>query len=324
MIISRTPLRVSFAGGGTDFKDYYRKSGGAVLSTAIDKYVYITVNKKFDDRIRVSYSKTEIVGSVGEIQHDLVRESLKYLKIKGGVEITSIADIPSEGTGLGSSSAFTVGMLNALYAYSSQHRSAKTLAQDACKIEIDIVKEPIGKQDQYISAFGGFQYIQFKSDGDVLVDPIVCRKEVREKLNRNLILFYLNITRKAGVILKTQKKNIGRKMETLDKMCGLAGQMRKSLINNSIDDFGYLLHEGWMLKKGLAEAISNPAIDELYGKGIAAGALGGKILGAGGGGFLLFYCPVEKQGSLRKALKGLKEMPFKFEPQGSRIIYVEE
>lgn len=324
MIISRTPLRVSFAGGGTDFKEFYRKDGGAVVSTAIDKYIYITVNKKFDSRIRVSYSRTEIVEKVDDIQHDLVRESLRYLKIKGGVEITSIADIPSEGTGLGSSSAFTVGLLNALYAYRGEHCSAEKLADAACRIEIDIVKEPIGKQDQYISSYGGLQFIEFHRDGDVYVDPIVCPKKFRERLNKNLMLFYLNITRRAGTILQEQRNNIKERSGTLDEMKKLAERMKGALIKNSLDDFGRLLHEGWMMKKGLANGITNPVIDAYYDTGIAAGALGGKVLGAGGGGFLLFYCPQNKQARVRHALKKLKEVPFSFEPQGSKIIYVEE
>jgi len=324
MIISRTPLRISFAGGGTDFKEYYRKDGGAVATTAIDKYIYITVNKKFDDRIRVSYAKTEIVDRVDDVQHDLVRECLRYLKIKGGVEITSIADIPSEGTGLGSSSAFTVGLLNALYAFRGQHCSAEKLADTACRIEIDIVKEPIGKQDQYITAYGGLQFVEFRPDGDVYVDPIVCPKKFRDELNDNLMLFYLNITRRAGSILQEQRSNIGDRRNNLDLMKGLAGKMRAALIGRSLDEFGSLLHEGWLLKKGLANGISNPAIDGWYEKGIAAGALGGKVLGAGGGGFLLFYCPKQKQPRVRRALKELKETSFRFEPQGSKIIYVEE
>lgn len=324
MIISRTPLRISFAGGGTDFEKYYRETGGAVVSTAIDKYIYITVNKKFDDRIRVSYSKTEIVEKVSDIQHDLVRESLKYLKIKGGIEITSIADIPSGGTGLGSSSAFTVGLLNALYAFKGEHRSAKKLAEDACSIEIDIVKEPIGKQDQYITAYGGLQFIRFQPNGDVFVDPIVCPQKVKESFNKNLLLFYLSITRKANTILELQKNNIEQRRGMLDEMRALAVRMRESLIEKKIDDIGLLLHKGWTFKKGLADTISNQQIDAYYSKGMSCGATGGKVLGAGGGGFLLFYCPVQHQRKLRHALVELKEMKFNFEPQGSKIIYVEE
>ncbi|MDP8261803.1 MAG: hypothetical protein P9M13_00690 [Candidatus Ancaeobacter aquaticus] len=324
MIISRTPLRISFAGGGTDFKDYYRKSGGAVVSTSIDKYVYITVNKKFDQRIRVSYSKTEITDRVSQLQHDLVRECLRYLKIKGGVEITSIADIPSEGTGLGSSSAFTVGLLNSLHAYQGKHVSAKRLAEDACRIEIDVVKEPIGKQDQYIAAYGGLQYIEFKPDGHVYVDPIICSKRTKKKLNDNLIMFYLDITRKANTILAGQKRNIPHTYKTLDAMRDLTVKIRKALINNAIDEFGSILHEGWLLKKKLAQGVSNPSIDKYYEKAIKNGALGGKVLGAGGGGFLLFYCPKNKQNKVRSALKNLKEMNINFEPQGGKIIYVEE
>jgi D-glycero-alpha-D-manno-heptose-7-phosphate kinase len=324
MIISRTPLRISFAGGGTDFKEYYRRNGGAVVSTAINKYIYITVNKKFDDRIRVSYAKTEIVDKVGDIHHDLVRECLRFLKIKGGVEITSIADIPSEGTGLGSSSVFTVGLLNALYALRGEHCSAKKLAENACKIEIDIVGEPIGKQDQYIAAYGGLRFFEFRPDGDVFADPIVCSRACRDALSDNLIMFYLNITRRAGSILQAQRDNIKDRLEFLHRLQELALRMRAALIDNSLNDFGNLLHEGWLCKKGLADGITNSLIDGYYEKGIRAGALGGKVLGAGGGGFIIFYCPKSKQGNVRRALKDLKETTFSFEPQGSKIIYVEE
>jgi len=324
VIISRTPLRISFAGGGTDFEKYYRKNGGAVVSTAIDKYIYITVNKKFDNRIRVSYSKTEIVDKVDDLHHELVRECLRYVKIPGGVEITSIADIPSEGTGLGSSSAFTVGLLNALYAYKGEHRSAKKLAEDACAIEIDVVKEPIGKQDQYIAAYGGLQCIRFQPDGEVYVDPIICPKAAKESLNSNLLLFYLHMTRKANTILEAQKKNIEKGRSTLDRMRDLAFRMKRSLIGGDLDDVGRILHEGWLMKRELADTISNRQIDAFYQHGLSAGATGGKVLGAGGGGFILFYCPEKKHKKLRQCLAGLKEMRFHFEPQGSKIIYVEE
>ena len=322
MIISRTPLRISFAGGGTDMKDYYKLNGGAVISTAINKYIYITINKRFDDTVRVSYSKTEIVNNVNKIKHDLVRETMKHVGVTKGVEITSIADVPSKGTGLGSSSAFTVGLLNALYAFKGQHRSAKQLAEDACKIEIDILKEPIGKQDQYICAYGGFQHIKFNPDESVFVNHIICKKNTTGRLSRNLMMFYTGIFRKSSTILAEQVNNILEKKGTMDKMKGLADEIGESLIKNRIEEFGKLLHKGWVYKKQLASGVSNGIIDRYYKVALEAGALGGKLLGAGGGGFLLLYCQPEMQNKVRKALSMLREFPFNFEQQGTSIIYI--
>ena len=325
MIISRTPLRISFAGGGTDLKSFYELEAGAVLSTAIDKYIYISVNKKFDHRIRLSYSKTEIVDTVNEIQHDLVRESMKLTGVTSGIEITSIADIPSRGTGLGSSSSFTVGLLNALYAYKGESASAERLAEEACHIEIEKVKEPIGKQDQYIAAYGGLQFIEFMPDDHVFVDPVICKKETKQKLHDHLLLLYTGITRKANTILTEQKSNSVSKRETLSDMRKLADKLRKVLREGkNINQVGELLHEGWNLKKQMASGISNPEINELYELALKKGASGGKILGAGGGGFLLLFCPLNKRIAVKKALSNLQETPFKLEPQGSKIIYVEE
>ena len=324
MIISRTPLRISFFGGGTDLSEFYKLEGGAVLSTAIDKYIFATVNKKFDDHIRVSYSKTEIVEHVDQIRHDLVREAMKLTGVDGGIEITTIADIPSQGTGLGSSSTFTVGILNALYAYKGQHVSGEVLSQQACKIEIDIVGEPIGKQDQYIAAYGGLQLIQFNPDGSVFVDPIICDRKFKAALQDNLMLFYTGITRKASSILKEQKMNsAANKVAELKALKELAFRAKKIMeVNRLLDEFGRLLDKNWEIKKSLAGGISKPEIDEFYQQAKAAGALGGKIAGAGGGGFLLLYVPKEKQANVRKALSGLQETVFSFEPQGSKIIYV--
>jgi len=322
MIISRTPLRVSFAGGGSDLSAYYLHKPGAVTSTAIDKYIYITVNKRFDEQIRVGYSKTEIVDSVDEIQHDLVRESLKYLKIDGGIEITSIADIPSRGTGLGSSSSFTVGLLNVLHAYKGEFASARRLAEEACEVEIRRVGEPIGKQDQYIVAYGGLQHIQFNPDESVFVDPVICPPDVKQRLQENLMLFYTGKTRKASTILHEQRANTKDRLHVLDGMVELSRNLRDSLVAGDIGEFGELLHRGWVLKKQLASGISDGGIDRLYERARKAGAGGGKVLGAGGGGFLLLYCEKKKQGKVIKALSGLRYTPFAFEPQGSKIIYV--
>lgn len=322
MIISRTPLRISFSGGGTDLKEFYSKESGSVTSTAINRYIYITINKKFDHRIRVSYSSTEIVDHVDELKHDLVREAMKYTGVDSGIEITSIADIPSRGTGLGSSSSFLVGLLNALYAYKGEHKSAELLAKEACDIEINIVGEPIGKQDQYIASYGGFQHIQFISDESVFVDPIICLPQTKRMLKENLILFYTGITRKAKTILDQQKKKTNTNMKILQQMKEQSKTIKEALNNNDLSTFGKILHQGWECKCKLADTISNDQINNFYNKSIEAGAEGGKILGAGGGGFLLLYCPKEKHNNIREALKGLDEIKFDFEPQGSKIIYV--
>jgi len=328
MIISRTPLRISFAGGGTDLSGYYKNGDGhgAVVSTAIDKYVYITVNKKFDDQIRVSYSKTEIVDNVDMLEHNIIREALKIVGIDKGVEIVYMADIPlgSAGIGLGSSSSLAVGVLNALYAYQGMHVSAERLAREACQIEIDILQHPIGKQDQYIAAYGGMNYLQFNKDESVFVDPIIFDSESKKALNNKLMLFYTGIERHSSTILKEQTDSINSKLEYHDKLLELAKQLRLYLSENKISTMGEILKEGWMYKTKLAKNISTPQIDEWYKSAMDAGATGGKISGAGGGGFILLYCDEHRQKNVRKALSHLKCSNFKFEPQGSKIIYVSE
>ncbi len=325
MIISKTPLRISFVGGGSDMECFYSKSEGAVLSTAIDKYVYITVNKKFDNNIRVSYSKTEEVSRVDEIEHKLVREILKFHKIKGGVEITSIADIPSRGTGMGSSSSFSVGLLHCLYAYRSKYVSAERLAEESSYIEIKKCKAPIGKQDHYNAAFGGFNFIRFKSDGSVKVEPLIFERKTRELLKKNLLLFYTGITRSASDILKKQAENVSvssKKRKMLEKMVGLAYKLKTDLQENRLDTFGEILHQNWLLKKGLTEETSNRRIDKWYDQALDNGAIGGKLLGAGGGGFLLFFAPKEKHHKIIAALRELEFIPFDFDTEGSKIIFV--
>lgn len=326
-IISKTPLRTSFVGGGSDLSAFYKNESGAVVSTAINKYIYITVNKKFDSKIRASYSVTEIVDSVDELKHELIRESLKLLNIDGGIEITSIADIPSQGTGLGSSSSYTVGLLNALYAYKGMHVGAERLAREACEIEIGRCSKPIGKQDQYIAAYGGLQYIQFNPDESVFVDPIIHLKSTRVKLEENLLLLYTGLTRSSESILSEQRSNTEtqeEKRKTLCNMVRLAAELRDAFTHDHLDAFGEILHKGWLEKRKMASKITNQAIDEWYERAREHGAIGGKILGAGGGGFLLFYAPREKHGDIIKALPELKPLPFEFEPQGSKIIYMEE
>lgn len=327
MIISKTPLRMSFAGGGSDLPVFYREFGGAVVSTAIDKFVYVTVNKKFDEKIRISYSKTEEAKSVGRIKHPLVRESMKMLGIGGGVEITSIADIPAKGTGLGSSSAFTVGLLNALHAYASRHASADKLARESCEIEIDRCGEPIGKQDQYAAAFGGFSFIQFNPNDSVSVEPIICQRATLRQLEQNLIVFYTGITRSASAILKTQQHAVASqksKREAMIRMVALARQLKTELQRNNLNAFGEIIHENWLLKRGLTRGVSSDLIDGWYARARKAGAVGGKLLGAGAGGFLMFYAPQTRHGAIAHELKNLRRVKFGFETQGSKIIFVHD
>lgn len=327
MIISRTPLRISFVGGGSDLPSFYRSEPGAVVSTAINKYVYITVNKKFDHKVRASYSVTEIVDRVEDLQHELIREALKVTGLDGGIEITSISDIPSQGTGLGSSSTYTVGLLNALHAFAGQHSGAERLAREACDIEIHRCGKPIGKQDQYIAAYGGLQHIQFNPDDSVFVDPIICNHEVKRQLQANLLMMYTGLTRSSDSILHEQSANTessDEKRASLRTMARLAGELRDSLCCNDLHGFGEVLHQGWTEKKKLASAISNSRIDRWYETARQHGAIGGKILGAGGGGFLLLYTPAERQADVISALPDLRPINFRFAPQGSKIIYVEE
>lgn len=321
MIISKTPFRISFAGGGTDLRTYYSTGYGAVVSATIDKYVYITVNRRFDDTIRISYAKTEIVAAIEQIQHEIVRECLSLTGITKGIEITSIADIPA-GTGLGSSSSFTVGLLNALYAFQGEQKPSEYLADKACEIEIDRLGKPIGKQDQYAAAFGNINYFRFNADETVNQEPIQLAKSEIDKLNDKLLLFYTGITRSAAAILSAQQQNTSSKQGRLDCMREQAGKFKNRLLLEGVGSrIGECLHAGWMLKKQLSNRISNPAIDEYYWKARQAGAVGGKILGAGGGGFLLLYCDEDKQEQVQAALKDLKKIDFKFAEKGSQIVY---
>ena len=326
MIISRTPLRISFVGGGSDLHAFYKHEPGAVVTTAINKYIYVTVNKKFDRKIRASYSITELVDHVGELKHELIRETLKLVGSDGGIEITSISDIPSEGTGLGSSSSYTVGLLNALYAHTGRLAGPERLSKEACNIEIEQCGKPIGKQDQYIAAYGGLQYVQFNPDETVFVDPIICSPETKQTLQESLLLLYTGMTRSADSILTGQRAGIEHdreKRETVRIMSKMAGHLRDSLCENDLDSFGDILHEIWLLKQNLAVGVSNKCINEWYERARQHGAVGGKILGAGGGGFLLLYAPPERHNSGIACLPELRPVPFHFEPQGSKIIYVE-
>lgn len=316
---------MSFVGGGSDLPVFYRKFGGAVVSTAINQFVYITVNKKFDEKIRVSYSKTEEAAKVDRIKHPLVREAMRLLKIDGGMEITSVADIPGRGSGLGSSSSFTVGLLHALHAYAERYASAEQLAREASEIEIERCGEPIGKQDQYAAAYGGLNYIRFNDDDSVSVEPILCKRETLRTIQDNILVFYTGITRSASDVLKHQQSAVAsekKKQSVMRKMVALAEQMKSELQRNRAGAFGEIIHQGWCLKKSLTGGISTDQIDTWYAKARKAGAVGGKLLGAGAGGFLMFYAPPERHEAITSALKGLRRMDFKFESQGSRIIFV--
>ena len=321
MIIVQTPLRISFFGGGTDFPSFFREEGGCVLSSAIDKYIFVSVKERFDEKLRVGYTQTEMVDSVDEIQHELIRESLRMTGIRSSLEVTTMGDIPSEGSGLGSSSTVTVGALHALYTYLGEMVSAETLAREACNIEMDVLKKPIGIQDQYIAAYGNLRYFEFLPDGQVKAEKVTLDLETRRGFNDRFLLFFTGVSRRADTILREQKENIKDRIAILREIKQMVHEAKKFLANGDFDAFGLLLHESWMLKKSLAGSITNGAIDDMYALARRSGAIGGKITGAGGGGFLLLYVPYEKQLSVRKALCGLRELPFRLESDGTKVIF---
>lgn len=321
MIIVQTPLRVSLFGGGTDFPAYYEREGGCVLTTAIDKYIMVTIKRRFDELLRVGYTQTEMVASVGEIRHDLIREAFRLTGISEGVEITTMGDIPSAGSGLGSSSTVTIGALHAMYAYLGELVQSDRLAREACKIEIEILRKPIGIQDQYIAAYGGLRFLEFAPDGNVAPTRLSLAPDVQRSLDQNLLLFFTGTTRTSGSILEEQENNIASKVAVLDRLKALAHTARAELERGNVDGVGELLDEAWTLKKQLASKISNPSIDRVYERAKQAGALGGKLTGAGGGGFLLMYCPIEHQANLRRILNDMQELPFKTEQDGSKVIF---
>lgn len=322
MIITKTPFRISFAGGGSDIADFYREHGGCVLSTSINRYMYINIHPYFNERETVlKYSKNEVVEDINEIEHSIFRCILNDKKISG-VEISSTADVPS-GTGLGSSSSFTVGLLHTLYCYKGKYVSKAELAKEACKIEIQKLGNPIGKQDQYAAAYGGLNFISFHQDDSVSVEPIITDAGTINRLQESLMMFYTGIKHDANKILAEQKKNISQadKTKNLIQMCRLARDMKQSLETGNLSDFGEILNEGWRHKRELAGGITSSRIDELYQLAMENGASGGKLLGAGGGGFLLFFCPKEKQELLKNKLR-LKPFPFSFEHDGSSVVYI--
>jgi len=321
LIIVQTPLRISFFGGGTDFPSFYMEEGGCVLSSAIDKYIFVTVKNRFDNKLRIGYTHTEMVDSVDQIQHELIREVLKSTSVSKAIEITTMGDIPSEGSGLGSSSTVTVGALHALYAYLGEIVSMERLAKEACDIEIGKLGKPIGIQDQYIAAYGNLRFFEFLPNGQVKVEKLSLHPEFRRVLNDCFLLFFTGINRRADTVLTEQKNNIKARMPILREIKQMAYQAKKDLEIGDFNAFGSLLHQSWELKKRMAGQISNGTIDELYDTARRAGAIGGKITGAGGGGFLLLYAPYEKHRDIRKALGKLQELPFQLEPDGTKVIF---
>jgi len=320
LIIVQTPLRISFFGGGTDFPSYFRREGGCVLSTAIDKYVYVTIKQRFDDLIRIGYTKTEIVEDVDHIQHELIREAFRTTGLKKGVEITTMGDIPA-GTGLGSSSTVTVGTLNAMYAFQNKFVCPEDLAKEACHIEIDTLNKPIGFQDQYIAALGNFRLIEFEKDGKITTQVISLDPIVKNRLSENLLLFYTGQQRLSESILTEQNNNVQDNLKILNKLKIMAHSAVEELQKGDIDCIGYMLNESWQLKKRLASGITNVKIDYYYELAMSSGALGGKVTGAGGGGFLLIYCPYDKRDAVRTKLKELREIPIHLEESGSKVIF---
>jgi len=325
MIISRAPVRISLGGGGTDLKSYYSKYGGFLIAGGIDKYIFISANKRFYDSIRLSYSQTEIVDNVADIKHHIFKAALRLLNIDSGIELVSVADVPAN-CGLGTSSSFTVSLLNALHAYKRDFVTQKQLAEEACHIEIDVLQEPIGKQDQYIAAFGGITCLTFEKNGDVLVEALKISDEALDQMESNIALFYTGIERSASEILSEQdeksKKDDPQVIENLHKIKEIGLQTRKALESGNVDEFGELLHVHWETKRKRSQKMSDPFIDECYDVARRNGALGGKLIGAGGGGFFMFYCHNSDKPKLSRAMKKmkLKPMRFRFDFEGAKIL----
>lgn len=322
MIITRTPFRISFAGGGSDLADFYEHFGGAVVSATINKFTYLSMHPYFfEDGYLLKYSGTENCRSLEEIRHPILREVFRLYDIHG-VDFNSSADIPS-GTGLGSSSSFTSGLIHLCNAYNETYLNKEDIAAQACHVEIDLLKSPIGKQDQYACACGGLNFIEFNPDGTVDLEKIYLSTEGYQRLENNLLLFFTGRSRDANTILAEQKRNTrdDGKIARLRKMVGIARELRRELLGNNIDAMGEALRLGWDLKRGLATGITSSGIDECYEAALKAGAEGGKLLGAGGGGFLLFYVKEQNHRRVRQALRGMKELPFKFESKGTVIIH---
>jgi D-glycero-alpha-D-manno-heptose-7-phosphate kinase len=328
MIITKTPLRMSFTGGGTDLADFYEREGyGAVVSTTIDKYVYIALHPYFDGKFLIKYARSEVVDHPSQIEHPLIREALLLTRTDIPVEITSFADIPAKGSGLGSSSAFCVGLLHALNAFDGKHVSPVRYAEQACEIEIGRLGEPIGKQDQYAAAVGGLNYIRFNADGTVFVERIHLPAPVLRALEAQFLVFYTGTTREAKSILAEQRARTAETRETRDVLLQLrasADRLKDALQRRDVSTFGPILHEAWELKRSLAGGISNERIDRLYCLARQAGATGGKLLGAGGGGFLLICAPEDRRDDVRRALAELRELPVALDMQGTRIAHIDQ
>jgi D-glycero-alpha-D-manno-heptose-7-phosphate kinase len=326
MIVSCAPFRVSFAGGGSDIASFYRKRRGAVLSCGIAKYSFIVIHPFFNARkYHLKYTRTELVDRLDDIQHPILREALRMQRIEPGIEIVSIADVPG-GTGLGSSSAFSVALINALYAYQRRFVPKETLANEACVLEIERLREPIGKQDQYAAAFGGLNLIEFERHGGVTIQPLLLPHATLAELEGNLMLFYTGSQRDAREVLSQQVAAMESDdvvMSRLQKMVELTYEMRDLLLASDLDGFGRALHRGWELKRSISEQISTSAIDNLYDRARDAGALGGKLAGAGGGGFLLLYCPRAAQAHVREALGSLQNLEFRFDWGGARVAFAQ-
>ncbi len=326
MIISRTPFRISFFGGGTDYPVWYRENGGAVLATTIDKYCYISCRYLppfFEHRHRIVYSKVENVRDISEIKHPAVRAVLEYMEIKEGVEVHHDGDLPAR-TGMGSSSSFTVGLLHSCYALKGIMPSKHQLAREAIHIERDVLKENVGSQDQVLTAIGGFNRIEFTTEEEFIVTPVTITRERLEKLQDHLMLYFTGFSRIASDVAKAQIENTSNKKRELNLMQGMVDEALEILNGGGdIKDFGRLLHEAWMIKRGLSNRITNSHIDEIYEAARSAGAIGGKLLGAGGGGFMLLFARPEDQPFIERRLRGLLRVPFRFERQGSQIVVYE-
>jgi D-glycero-alpha-D-manno-heptose-7-phosphate kinase len=320
MIITQTPLRIGLLGGGTDLPRYYLEHGGRVLNCALDKYVYVIVKERFDNDIYVNYSKKEIVSRVEDLEHELVREAMLMTGVTGGVEITTLADIPSAGSGLGSSSAVTVGLLHALFAYQGRQVTAEELAERACTIEIELCGKPIGKQDQYIAAFGGIRDIRFGPGQEVVAEEVRLSMAERRALQHQIMLFYTGITRRADPILAEQNANVEATRPQLDLLRDLAGFAAERLRSGDVDAIGPAVRESWEAKRKLASGVSNDQIDGAVTGALDAGASGAKLTGAGGGGFLLVICPMERQRAVRESLTDMQELPVRLDRLGSRIV----
>lgn len=325
MIISRAPVRLSMGGGGTDLPSYYEKYEGFLMAAAINKYVFITANKRFNESIRLSYSKTEIVDRPADIEHNIFRELLHYMKIDSQIELVSVSDVPAN-SGLGTSSSFTVALASSLSTYKKEFLTLRQLAEVACHIEINVLGKPIGKQDQYAATFGGFNAYWFHKDGSVSVEPVNIRNEVLRDLQNNLLLFYIESQRSAETVLDVQDKKSKQgdqaTLERLHRIKEIGLHTRKLFEQGKIDEFGEILHEHWLAKKGLSNLVSTSYIDEIYETARRNGALGGKIVGAGGGGFLLLYCPRDRSGVVSALEKmGLSPTWFAFENSGVTVVY---